>query len=139
MKTQVIYFTKTGHSRKIAKRIGKELELEALDVKESPKLKNVDLLFVVGGIYGGKSDPKLLNYLDTLEGGSVKKAVLMTSCTSMKNQQDEVRKRLEGKGIEVSNDEFICKGSFLIFGWGHPNKEDLENAVKFAKGHLEDR
>jgi len=139
VKTKIIYFTKTGHSLKIAKRIEKEMQVEALNVKDHPNLENVDLLFVVGGIYGGKSDPKLLNYIDTLNGGSVKKAVLMTSCTGMKNSQDEVRQRLEAKGVEVSKDEFMCKGNFLIFGWGHPNKEDLKNAVDFAKKHLENR
>ncbi len=136
MNSKVIYFTKTGHSRKIGKRLGEELQVEALDVKENPKLKDVDLLFVVGGIYGGKSDPKLLNYLDTLEAGAVKKAVLITSCTSMKSPQNQVRERLEAKGVEVSKKEFICKGNFLIFGWGHPNKEDLQNAVDFAKKHF---
>jgi len=139
MKTKTIYFTKTGHSLKIAKRIENELQVEALNIKDSPKLDNVDLLFVVGGIYGGKSDPKLLNYIDTIDGGSVKKSALITSCTGLKNFQDEVRQKLEAKGVEVSKDEFMCKGNFLIFGLGHPNEEDLQNAVDFARKHLENR
>ncbi len=137
MNQKIIYITKTGHSRKIANKIGEELGLEVLDIKESPKLQNVDLLFVVGGIYGGKSDPKLLEYIDTLPQNAVKKALIMTSCTSMKSTQDEVRERLKAKGTEVDDDEFICKGNFLFFGWGHPNNEDVENAVNFAKKHLE--
>ena len=67
----------------------------------------------------------------------MKKAALMTSCTSMKSPQDQVRERLEVKGIDVLKDEFICRGNFLIFGWGHPNREDLQKAVDFAGNTLE--
>ncbi|NBG87144.1 flavodoxin domain-containing protein [Isachenkonia alkalipeptolytica] len=139
MNSKIIYFTKTGHSRKIAKRLEKDLQVEALDVKENPKLENVDLLFVIGGIYGGKSDPMLLTYVENLDQGVAKKAVLMTSSTGMKNTQDQVRQILVSKGIKVSKDEFICKGSFLwIFAKGYPNEEDLSNAVDFGKRQLEE-
>ncbi len=112
MKAKIIYYTKTGHSRKIANRVGEELKIEVLDVKENPELEEVDLLFVVGGIYGGQSDKALLEYIDGLPEGAVKKAALMTSCTSMKSPQDQVRERLEVKGIDVLKDEFICRGNF---------------------------
>lgn len=137
MKAKIIYYTKTGHSRKIANRVGEKLKIEVLDVKENPELEEVDLLFVVGGIYGGQSDKGLLEYIDGLPEGAVKKAALMTSCTSMKSPQDQVRERLEVKGIDVLKDEFICRGNFLIFGWGHPNREDLQKAVDFAGNTLE--
>lgn len=142
MKAKVIYCTKTGHSRKIANRIGEELKIESLDVKENPEIEEVDLLFVVGGIYGGQSDKTLLEYIDSLPEGAVKEAVLMTSCTSMTSPQKQVRERLSAKGVNVTEDEFICRGNFLIFGWGHPNKEDLQNAADFARrvleGHLQE-
>ena len=136
MKAKSLYFTKTGHSKRIARYLEKELGIEALDCKKRPLVEGLDLLFVIGGIYGGKSDPKFLEYLDRLDSTAAKKAVLMTSCTSNRSPQQQVRQTLEAKGIFVAEEEFICKGSFLIFAKGHPNQEDLENAAAFAKAQL---
>ncbi len=46
MKCGIIYHTKTGHSRKIAKAIAQELDIEAQDVKSKPVMNDVDLLFI---------------------------------------------------------------------------------------------
>lgn len=129
---RVIYCTKTGHSRKIARAIAEELEVQAEDIKTGPVLKDVDLLFIVGGIYGGKSDPAMLGYLKNIDGSMVKKAALITSCVSKKHKQDMVRELLVNKQIEVVADEFLCRGSFLFIGLGHPDESDLNQAVAYA-------
>ena len=41
---KVVYATKTGHSRKIAQAVAKELNVEPMNIKENPQLKGVDLL-----------------------------------------------------------------------------------------------
>jgi flavodoxin len=133
MKIAVIYFTKTGHSRKIADAVAAGLKIKAEDINNGPKLKNVDLLFVVGGIYGSSSDPKMVGYIKDLDGGMVKKAVLITSCASNRIKQTAVREALTKNGIDVLPDEYLCKGNFLFMRLGHPNKADIENAVSFAK------
>ena len=132
MKTGLIYATKTGHSRKIAQAIAQELNIEALDVQKSPKLGEVEKLFVVGGVYGGKCAPEMIDFIGTLKDKQVKRAVLVTSSASQSARQNETRKALESKGIEVT-EEFKCRGSFLFVGIGHPNKDDINNAVAFAK------
>lgn len=133
MKIAMIYYSKTGHSKKIAHKIGESLGIEALDIKDNPKIDQVDLLFIVGGIYGGKSSPELQTYVSNL-GEGIKQVVLITSCLSKVTPQKEVRSILVGKNIPVEEDEFICRGSFLFFGWGHPNSEDVKRAVAFAEG-----
>lgn len=133
MKAAVIYATKTGHSKKIADSIAGGIKVPALDIASRPKLDDVDLLFIVGGIYGGKSIPELLEYLRGLDGSTVREAVLVTSCVSKTAKQEEVRKLLAEKNIRVSEEEFTCQGSFLFFGRKHPDPADLENSVKFAK------
>jgi len=133
MKTAIIYASKTGHSKKIADAIAQELKVPAQDITTNPKLENIDLLFIIGGIYGSKSLPELTGYLKGLDSTMVKKVTLVTSCVSKNTKQEELRKILYEKNIEVVKDEFICQGSFLFFGLKHPNKIDLENAVSFAK------
>jgi len=133
MKTALIYISKTGHSSKIAKAISEELQIQADDVKTNPKLNNVDLLFIVGGIYGGQSMSELITYIKNIDKSMVKKVALITSCVSKKAKQDAVRELLVKNNIEVLTNEFICQGNFLFIGLGHPNKTDIDNAVSYAK------
>lgn len=138
MKTiDIIYATKTKHSKRLADAIGKALGIGARNVTDNPILKESELLFIVGGIYGGDSLPELLTFVETLEPAKTKHVALVTSCTSGKQHQVKVRTILEKKGIEVI-DEWICPGSFLFFKWGRPNQSDLEQAVRFALSLNED-
>ncbi len=133
MKSAVIYATKTGHSKKLAQAIAKELKVTEQNITTNQKLEHIDLLVIVGGIYGSQSLPELTGYLKGLDNNMVKKVALVTSCVSKKAKQEEVRKILNEKNIEVIDDEFVCQGSLLFFGLMHPNKLDLENAVSYAK------
>ncbi|NLD60027.1 MAG: hypothetical protein GX647_10275 [Clostridiales bacterium] len=127
---RIVFATRTGHSKKLAEAIGRALNIRAESVASKPDIKDVDLLFIVGGIYGGNSMPELLSLVDRL-GGGVGSVALVTSCASKKQRQEAVRKRLEQKGIPVV-DEMVCRGSFLFLGIGHPNDADLAEAERFA-------
>lgn len=133
MDSKILYMTKTGHSRKIAQAIADALKLEVFDAKSHPDLRNTDLLVVVGGIYAGKSNPELVDYMKNIDSTLVKHAVLITSCASKKFFQKEVRAVLSENGIEVFPKEFVCRGNFLFLGLGHPNKQDFAEAIDFAK------
>lgn len=130
-KISVIYATKTKHSRKIAEAVAAALGAEAQDVSSKPAVIETDLLFVVGGIYGGESLPEMLEYVSGLTAQQIKGAALITSCASGKQGQKSVRSRLEANGIPVV-DEFLCYGSFLFMRGGHPNKAELQSAADFA-------
>lgn len=132
MKIAVLYQSRTGHSKKIAEAVAGGLGVQAQRLADHPQLSGVDLLFVVSGIYAGKSDPKLLKYLATFGKEQVKRAALISSSMG-KSKQDMVREALTQKGIEVAADEYVCQGSFLFFGRGHPNAEEIAGAIAFAK------
>jgi len=133
MNIQLIYASKTGHSKKIASAISEKLGIKMSSISDQPKFQEVDLLYIVGGIYGGKSLPGMIDFANTLNNKQVKKAVLITSCVSKKMGQTQIRELLSQKNIEVLDKEFICQGNFLFFGLGHPNKTDIDAAVSFAK------
>ncbi len=139
MKTAIVYFSKTGHSKKIAKAMAQNINMEVMNIKENKKPENVDLLFVVGGIYGGQSMPEMINYIKSLSPTNAKKAVLMTSCTTKVTPQATVRTLLQENTIEVLEEEFICQGSFLFMGMGHPNKADFQSATDFARKVIENQ
>ncbi len=130
-KSAVIYATKTGHSKKLAEAIGLALNIEAKNINAKPALNHVDLLFVVGGIYGGVSMPELLEYIKGLETPLPGRVALVTSCASGKQRQTEIRSMLEKKGIKVV-DEYVCRGGILFVSASHPNAEDIKEATAFA-------
>jgi len=136
MKTAVVYFSRTNHSKKIAEAIATSLQLKAIDVKTKPTLEAVDLLIVVGGIYAGASSPELKEYAESISKQQVRKVLLITSCLSNRQKQDMIREILGKNGIEVAADEFVCRGNFLFFGLGHPNSEEIKAAVSFTKKYV---
>ena len=131
-KVRIVYATKTKHSRKLAQAIGKALETRPENVVDNLTNVEADLLFIVGGIYGSQSLPELLSFVEDLDNEKIGKVALVTSCASGKQGQDSVRKILEEKGIPVVY-EYVCLGSFLIMKMGHPNQEETQKAVAFAK------
>lgn len=132
-KVAVIYATRTKHSKKLAEEIGSVLKVNAKNITETPDLHDIDLLFIVSGIYGGASMPELLNYIKEIEASALKRIALVTSCASGKQRQDAVRRIFEEKRIAVI-DEFVCKGAFLFVSINHPNSKDLKDATDFALG-----
>ncbi|MDR1673854.1 MAG: hypothetical protein LBR54_00155 [Oscillospiraceae bacterium] len=136
MNIAVIYGGMTGHSKKIAKAVADALGTQALNVRDKPELGNTDILFAAGGIYGGACHPELTEYAKTLSPDKVKRAVLMTSSCFGKSGQDEIRKILTDIGIKADEEEYRCFGGFLFVKIGHPNKTEIDGAVKFAKSAL---
>jgi len=132
MKPAVIYHAKSGHSRRIAEAVAASLGVQAQSVSAKPVLSGIDLLFVIGGIFAGRSDPKLLKFLSTLGKSQVKRAALITSSMGQ-SRQDMVRNALYINGIEIVSDEYIMRTGFLFFCLGHPNPQQIEGAVAFAK------
>ncbi len=105
MKTEIIYATMTGHSKKIASAVAKLYGITAHNIKENPQISNCDLLYIVSGIYGGDCSPELLKFCKNLSSTQVKKVALITSST----------------------------GGFLFMAISHPNKDEINGAVTFAK------
>jgi flavodoxin len=129
----IVYFTKTKHSKKLAEAIGQALNVKAENIAEKPSVQNADLLFIVGGVYGGESLPELVSFVQSLDSKNVKAAALVTSCASGTQKQATVRRILEEKNIQVAG-EVVVPGAILFIKMGHPNKADIGNAVAFAKG-----
>jgi len=133
MKIEVVYRSMTGHSKKIAKAVAAEFGVEAQNIKDKPWIEGVDLLVLVGGIYSGESLPDMLDFVRRLESPRVKRAALITSSCRDKTGQMQVRVILESNGIEIAG-EYRCRGNFLFFKMGHPNKKEISDAVEFVKG-----
>ena len=132
MKIGVLYATRTGHTETIAKAMAEALGIQAVNVKDQPEIKDLDLLFIGSGIYASKFDKELLAYMKAMNPSQAKRIVLF--CTSLTGiaVMDIPRDILVRKGFCVEAHEFCCKGKYLIFSRKHPNNSDIEQAQGFA-------
>lgn len=130
---RVVYFSKGGNTKKIADAIAEGAGVTAASVEQSNALSYTEILFVGASIYAGTIDGKLRAFLTSLRLSQVKTVALFGTSAGKKTALAEVKSILEPKGISVLNDEFHCKGSFLLFNRGRPNEEDLKQAKLFAR------
>ncbi len=133
MTVSVIYQSRGGKTKMIADAIAEECGTEALDVNIRHTLDPGDLLIVGCGIYAGKPDESLLNYLEKLPVGKIRKAAVFSTSATGKDRTELIVSRLRNKGIDIIDEHFACKGKFLFLAGGHPDQQDLDNAREFAR------
>lgn len=130
---KVVYASKGGNTKKVAEAIAKEVGAPAVSVEQFDIGSGADILFIGASIYAGSIDGKLRVFLEGLKPELVKTAVVFSTSAGKKNALQEIRSILEPQGINVSDDVFYCKGSFLFAHRGHPNEEDINSAEEFAR------
>ena len=165
MKILVCYFSNTGNTEKVAKSIAEGLEDENIEVlkiedADPSNLKNYDLVVLGSGIYGGKLNKKVTDFMKVVSEYPPKFAFFNThqSSTAYQKAFKRIRSKLEESGSKVIG-EFDCIGENLgmpketILGMlaklpseekkrqeakieatkGHPDAQDLANAKAFGK------
>lgn len=125
------YFSRGGHTKKVAETIAKAFNTNALDCTVAIS-ESIDLLFLGGSVYGFGLDNSLKNYIDNLDSTLVKRVALFGTSAIVKNGNKEMARLLLDKGIAVLDDDFYCRGEFAVMHKGRPNEEDLKNATNFA-------
>lgn len=135
MRVAVLYATLTGHSRKIAIAIAKELKVRLYDAATVPNIQRYDLVFIVSGIYDGKSSPELIHYAKSFSPEQAHKVVFITSSMTLSEPLD-VKEILIRNEMNVQSRCFTCKGRYKNTGITHPNRADINSAVSFAKSFV---
>lgn len=133
MKIAVRYYTRGGATEKVGKAIAEELGVKGETI-DRPLDEKVDLLFIGSGVYKGKIDPHVKEWLENLDPSKVGKvAFFSTSLFSGGSSDEQVRDILSAKGIPMDTRTFHCHGRFLFFYRSHPDRQDLLEAAIFAK------
>jgi flavodoxin len=134
MKTKVMYHSRSGNTKKVADAIAQTLGQVAEAVPSDYPLENVGLLFLGAGVYGGKPDKKIVEFIKTLNTSRVKNIALFGTSAGDSKYLDPLKEIIKGQGINVVEETFVCKGKFFFFiNSKNPNAEDLKQAQKFAK------
>ena len=118
----VIYSSRSGNTKKIADAIAYECEVDAIDVHEPNNITGTDLLFVGMGIYAGKPDGDMLDYLDQLPVNAIKGAAVFSTSATGNDHLGLAINLLEHKGVQVYPRHLLLKGKFLLMNKGKPGK-----------------
>lgn len=130
MKTAIRYFSKFGHTEKMAKIVG-ELTNTRPELAIVRLSEPVDTLYLGSGVLLGKVDNSIVEFINTLTPDKVKNVVCFGSSAIIKSPVPQMREMLQARGIAVSEKEFSCKGSMGPIHMGHPNLKDLDDFRKF--------
>ena len=130
MKTAIRYYSKFGHTTKMANIVG-ELTNTRPELATVRLTEPVDTLYLGAGVFLGKVDNNIVEFIKTLSPDMVKRVVCFGSSAIIKSPVPQMRKLLEARGITVSEKEFTCRGSMGPVHSGHPNKKDLDNFRQF--------
>jgi flavodoxin len=130
MKTAIRYYSKFGHTAKMANIVG-ELTNTHPELATVRLTEPVDTLYLGAGVFLGKVDNSIVEFIKTLTPDMVKRVVCFGSCAIIKSPVPQMREMLQAKGITVSEKEFTCRGSMGPVHMGHPNKKDLDDFRQF--------
>ena len=137
MKVAVRYYTKTGHTKKLAEAVAGAVGAEALPIS-TPVSEPVDILFLGNSYYAFSIDPEVRTFIRTLDRNKVGRIVNFGSAALLNSTWKKVKAEADKVGIAMDQREFHCRGEFKAFHKGRPNEEDLAAAAEFAKSIVSD-
>ena len=132
MKLAIRYYSKFGHSKQMAEAIEPIVGAKAAEVSK-PLNEPVDVLFLGAGVFLGKVNSAVTEFINTLTPDKVKCVVLFGSCAIIESPVPQMRKALEARGIQVSDKSFTCKGSMGPVNSGHPDAKDIDAFKTFVQ------
>jgi flavodoxin I len=131
MKSQVIYFSNSGHTKKIADAIASALDVNAENVKDAT-LHDDTFIFIGSGCYGGKPGKDMTRFIEENTFNTREVALFGTSGGGEGKEVEEMEILLKSKNAQIKG-RYFCKGRFLLWSRGRPNTEDIDQATKFAQ------
>lgn len=131
MNIAIRYYTKTGTTKKLAEALSEAVGVEALTV-DNPLTEDVDILFLGSAVYAAGVDSEIKKFIESINV-NVGKIVNFSSAALIESTYKQVKKIAEDNNITMAEEEFHCRGAFKFVHRGHPNDEDVNNLVEFAK------
>jgi len=148
MKKLILYSsTHKGNTEKVARAMAEAIRADLMKVEgtDASILKDYDLIGFGSGIYGGRPDPDLTEFIEKLPDNLRKKVFAFFTCGFEKSKTNRVlQQKLSEKGLEVLG-SFACRGYcdyglFKFIGGvskGRPNERDLLDAKNFVLRFIE--
>ena len=132
MNVAVRYYTKTGHTKKLADAVAEAVGVEAQPIS-SPVVEPVDILFLGNSYYAFNIDPEVREFIRKLDKTKIGKIVNFGSAAMLNSTYKRVKAEADKAGIPMDQREFHCRGEFKGIHKGKPDESDLRAAAEFAK------
>lgn len=130
-----------GNTLKIAKAMAEAAPVTITDIENAPKynFNDYDIVGFGSGIYYGKHDKKLMEFVDKFCDTKAYAFVFSTSGSDSVEKNNKALVDLLKSKNKIVLGSFGCKGydKYFIFkvvggiNKGHPDEQDLKNAQKF--------
>lgn len=135
MKTAIRYYSKFGHTRKMAAIVSEKVGVPAETI-EKPIDEYVDVLYFGSAIYAAVVDWRVKKYIKTLSPEKVGRVICFSSAALIESNYPKVKALFEAQGITVDERQFTCRGSMGPIQAGHPNQADHEALAAFIESTL---
>ena len=130
---EVIYYSLTGNTKKVADAIATELDVVAESVNTKDKLAEDSFVFLGAGLYGPLRGWGPRQFIDRSSFYGRKVALFGASGEGKGKEVGALEETVAAKGADVAG-SFFCKGEFLfLVNRTHPTGNDLGNARRFAR------
>ena len=129
---EVIYYSLTGNTRKVADSIAGELGVVARDIRAVDTVPQDALIFLGSGYYGAVLVKEISEFIDGNKLQGRKVALFGTSGFGWERELSIMERQISNKGVEVVG-RFNCFGRFAAVKRGHPTSEELDQARSFAR------
>ena len=130
MNIAVRYYSRSGNTKAVADAIAAAAQVQAVSVDQGDAAitEPVDVLFIGGALYAYGLDSSLKDYLQSLDGACIKRAVVLSTSWNSRHAIDLIKKGLADRGIDVVEEAFYVRNK--------PNDAQLRDAADFARRHI---
>jgi len=133
---QVLYCSSGGSTKKVADAIAQELGVKAADVNGATLDPAAKVVFLGSGRYGGLPGKAMMEFMAANDFNGRKVAFFGTCWFLRLNAKREAwgtTEAMEKKGATVLG-SYHCRGkTFYVFNRGHPDRDEVDGAKKFAR------
>ena len=136
MTTAIRFYSKFGHTKKMAAIVSEATGVPAVSIEE-PINERVDVLYFGSAFYATVVDWRVKKFIKTLTPEKVGRVICFSSAAIIESNYPKVKALFEAQGITVDERQFTCRGSMGPVQAGHPNAEDHENLRQFILSTLE--
>jgi flavodoxin len=136
---KVVYFSRTGNTKKVAHAIGEAVGVRAESVDGFRDDGDIDLVFVGGAVYADYDhgfSPAIQSFLGGLDPSRVKRVAIFDTY-AFKSSIEKLASAVKSAGLNLAAERFSSRGKFLFFNARHPNEAELGRAKAFARAMLE--
>ena len=131
MNIAIRYYTRSGNTERLAHAIAEALGTEAYDIG-TPLEEKAEILFLGCSYYAFDIDTAVKDFI-TENKDRIGKIVCFGTSAMMRSMKKPVSRIAKALSVEVSEEEFHCRGQFGNIHKGRPDETDLKAVAEFAK------